>query len=392
MNDQPLRILVAHCRYQQRGGEDAVADAECELLERHGHRVERLIRDNRDIGSGGRAALAARTLWSARTVREVAQRVQAFRPHVIHVHNTFPLLSPSLYWAAARQGVPVVQTLHNFRLLCAQAMLLRDGAVCEKCLGGVPWQGVPGRCYRGSAAQSAVLVGTLALHRALGTYRDKVTRYIALNEFCRGKFIEGGLPAERIRVKPNFVDLPRGEPGPRRSGLYVGRLAPEKGIDVLLGALAQLPRPRLEVIGDGPERSKLEGQAGIRLLGWQGPPVIYAHMRRASYLVMPSIWYENFPRTLVEAFACGLPVIASRLGAMAEIVADGRTGLLFEAGSAAALAQTLAWAEAHPEQMQRMGENARREYEAKYTPAVNYRQLMEIYDDAINAGSIGRAA
>jgi glycosyltransferase involved in cell wall biosynthesis len=388
----PLRVLIAHCRYRQRGGEDAVADAEAELLERNGHAVLRFTRDNRETDTIDRVALAVQTLWSARTVRDLERQVRAFRPQVIHVHNTFPLLSPSIYWAAARAGIPVVQTLHNFRLLCAQAMLLKDGAVCERCIGRLPWRGVLGRCYRHSAAQSAVLVGALVLHRALGTYRDKATRYIALNEFCRRKFIEGGLPEKRIAVKPNFVDIGYRPTAERRGGLFVGRLAPEKGIGVLAEVLSQGSGGTIDVIGSGPEQSRLQCQRGARLLGRQPPEVIYDRMRRAAYLVMPSIWYENFPRTLVEAFACGLPVIASRLGAMAELIDDGRTGLLFEPGSATALARRLSWAETHPHEMQQIGERARREYERKYTPAINYRQLVDIYRDAIDESRCARAA
>lgn len=383
MNAASLRILIAHCRYRQRGGEDAVVDAEADLLERNGHAVLRYARDNREIDDIDRVALAVQTFWSTRTVRDLERRVRAFRPHVIHVHNTFPLLSPSIYWAAARAGVPVVQTLHNFRLLCAQAMLLKDGAVCERCVGRLPWRGVVGRCYRDSAAQSAVLVGSLALHRALGTYRHKAARYVALTEFCRRKFIEGGLPAERIALKPNFVDVRYRPNDDRRGGLFVGRLAPEKGIGVLAEALSQRPWSTIDVVGNGPERSRLEGRRGVRLHGRQEPETIYRRMRRAAYLVMPSVWFENFPRTLVEAFASGLPVIASRLGALAELIDDGRTGLLFEPGSAPDLVRRLEWAEAHPRELRQMGVNARYEYERKYTPARNYRQLVGIYHEAI---------
>ncbi|MBI3897920.1 MAG: glycosyltransferase [Gammaproteobacteria bacterium] len=387
MNLEPLRVVIAHCRYQQRGGEDAVVDAETQLLQQHGHQVRRLLRDNYEIEGANRAAVALQTLWSERTRREAQQLLQDFRPHVIHVHNTFPLLSPALYWAAARAGVPVVQTLHNFRLLCAQAMLLKQGKVCEKCIGHLPWRGVLGKCYRDSTLQSAVMVSGLALHRVLGTYQKKVTRYIALNEFCRGKFIDGGLPPERIVVKPNFVDIPAQESQMRKGGLFVGRLSSEKGTDILLAALSRLPDAHVDVIGTGPEQAKLEGRAGVRLLGWQEPNAVYARMRRAAYLVMPSLWYENFPRTLVEAFACGLPVIASRLGSMAELIDDRRTGLLFEAGSATDLARCIAWAEAHPEQLRQWGENARFEYKTKFTPEQNYRELTQIYQEVMDAHS-----
>ena len=377
-----MRILLAHNRYQQAGGEDAVLAEEQKLLLQNGVEVELYEQDNHNIANMQPLQVAVDTIWSRRTTAEITERIRQFRPDVIHVHNTFPLISPSLYFAADKQGVPVVQTLHNFRLFCAQAMFMRNGSVCEDCIGHVPWRGVMRRCYRESGTQSAVVVGMQSLHRWLGTYRNKVTRYIALNNFCRDKFIEAGLPAERIAIKPNFVDLAAPEIATRRGGLFVGRLAAEKGIGTLAQAVGLYPDAHINVIGHGPEEQKLHGLSPISLLGWMQSPEIYERMARASYLVMPSIWYENFPRTLVEAYACGLPVIASRLGAMAELVHDGKTGLLFNPGDADDLAQKLRWADAHLDEMQRMGEAARREYETNYTSEINFRQLMHIYDEA----------
>lgn len=381
------RILVVHNAYQHRGGEDSAFASEMALLRTRGHVVESYTRSNDEIPGLSRIALAQQTLWSRRTMNELGTMMAAFRPDIIHVHNTFPLISPSLVWAADEAGVPVVQTLHNFRMLCPQAMFLRDGKACEDCLGKLPWRGVARGCYRGSRVQSAVIGGMLVLHRALGTFSDRVTRYIALNEFCRKKFIEGGLPAERIVVKPNFVDVPTGGEELRQGGLFVGRLSAEKGTDVLMRTMDQLPACQLNVIGSGPELPALCSRTNIHGLGFLPRDQIFGHMQRAAYLLMPSIWYENFPLTLVEAFACGLPVIASRMGAMAELVEDGKTGLLFEPGSADDLAQKIVWAEANPEAMHEMGKSARNEYEAKYTPERNYQQLMAIYMEAIAAFS-----
>lgn len=377
-----MRVLLAHNRYQQAGGEDAVLAEEHRLLEQNGVEVELYAQDNQRIETMPRMQVAVDTIWSRQTVREIGAHIQRFRPDVIHVHNTFPLISPSLYFAAANHGVPVVQTLHNFRLFCAQAMFMRNGAVCEDCIGRLPWRGVMRRCYRESGTQSAVVVSMQGLHRWLGTYRNKVTRYIALNKFCRDKFIEAGLPAERIAIKPNFIDLPAPDLAERKGGLFVGRLSPEKGIATLSQALGLCPEAHVDVIGHGPQEEALRGLPNANLLGFMQGQEIYARMARASYLVMPSIWYENFPRTLVEAYACGLPVIASRLGAMAELVRDGETGLLFMPGDAQDLARIMRWANAHPAEMQRMGEAARKEYEANYTSATNFRQLMHIYDEA----------
>lgn len=380
------RVLVVHNRYTQRGGEDAVVESEVDLLRRHGHEVYLYTRHNDELQGIGRMQAARQTLWSTRTTRDFASLCDAGRFDIVHVHNTFPLVSPSLYWNAAQVGIPAVQTLHNFRLMCPQGMFLRDQRVCEDCRGRLPWRAVLHRCYRRSAAQSGVLAAMLTLHRMAGTWRHKVSRYIALNEFCRRKFVEGGLPAGKIVVKPNFVERPPDRPGApaaHSSGLFVGRLAPEKGIDVLLAALDRSPGVTLEVAGDGPEMARVRAHASTRVLGLLDPAAVLERIRATSYLVLPSLWYENFPRTLVEAFACGRPVIASRLGALAELVVEGRTGLLFEPGNPADLARTIAWAEANPDAMRSMGMAARAEYEQKYTPERNYDLLMSIYDDAL---------
>ncbi|MEW5967874.1 MAG: glycosyltransferase family 4 protein [Pseudomonadota bacterium] len=389
-----MRILFVHNAYRHRGGEDTVVESEIALLRAHGHAVETYTRSNDEVAGMSSLAMARQTLWSDRTAREMVALIDRFRPDVIHAHNTFPLVSPSLYWAASRAGVPVVQTLHNFRLMCLNALFLRAGQVCEDCMGHLPWRGVARACYRESRAASAALAGMLALHRGLGTYRNKVTRYIALNEFCRGKFIEGGLPAERVVVKPNFVDWAEGRPHPdplpggegeRKGLLFVGRLSVEKGVATLAEAVSKLPGVLLRIAGEGPEAGLLEGVAGVTRLGSLPGEAVRSEMHRATALVVPSIWYENFPRTIVEAFACGLPVIASRVGALADIVTDGETGLLFEPGNPRDLTDKLAWARANPARMMEMGNKARAQYEAEFSAEVNYRRLMEIYGEAIGA-------
>lgn len=378
-----MRILIVHNAYQYRGGEDSVVEAEADMLRSHHHTVEVYGRHNDEIASIPRISLAGQTFWSSRTVEDVASRVAHFKPDVIHVHNTFPLISPSLYWAASRAKIPVVQTLHNFRMLCPQAMFLREGRVCEDCLGHIPWRGVVHGCYRNSTVQSAVLSGMLMLHRAIGTYHEKVSRYIALNDFCRQKFIQGGLPAERIVVKPNFVDCPQLVDTARQGFLFVGRLSVEKGVDVLVAAVQQLDHVSVRVAGTGPEANLIEDVAGLHVLGALSADAVRGEMNQSVALVLPSIWYENFPRTLVEAFSCGLPVISSRIGALAELVEDGVTGLLFESGNANDLAVKMQWAQENPEQMSLMGQNARKKYEAEYTSDRNYAQLISIYRDAI---------
>ena len=392
------RILVVHNRYQQRGGEDSVVEAETALLSERGHAVKCYERHNDAVTGMNKLELLGETLWSRRASFDIKEIIASFRPDIIHFHNTFPLISPAAYWAAASAGVPIVQTLHNYRLMCIQAMLLREEKVCEDCVGKLPWRGVARKCYRGSLPQSGVAAAMLGLHRALGTYRDKVTRYIALNKFCRDKFVEGGLPAEKIVIKPNFVDIDRSRESQRSGGLFVGRLSAEKGILTLVAALdrltdvTQLPDVTIDVVGTGPEQARIAAHPRIRASGWLDADLVCQRMRQAAYLVMPSIWYEAFSVVLLEAFACGLPIIASRIGTLAEVVEDGKTGLLFEAGSAESLANSIRWAEQNRAEMRRMGENARAEYEEKYTPEKNYRQLMAIYEEGIAALNRGDAA
>lgn len=378
-----MRVLIVHNVYQQSGGEDSVFRSEAMLLRQHGHEVEEFTRHNDAIAGMNRAALALRTVWSSEAGEALRTAVARFRPDVVHAHNTFPLISPAAYWAVHSLGIPVVQTLHNFRLLCPQAMLLRNGTVCEDCVGHFPWRGVMRACYRESLPQTAVHAMMLGTHRVMRTYRDKVTLYVALNDFCRDVFVRGGLPADRVRVKPNFVEPPQERnPGDGAGFLYVGRLSREKGIATLAGALA-LAGVTCEAIGSGPEEGVLAEAPGVTMAGWRDGTYVAQRMARVRALVMPSLWYENFPRTLVEAFASGLPVIASRLGAMGTLIRDGATGVLFNPGDATDLAAKLRWAAGHPDEMAAMGRNALREYEERYTPEANHRILLDIYGEAI---------
>ncbi|MCY7305790.1 MAG: glycosyltransferase family 4 protein [Rhodoferax sp.] len=378
-----MKILVVHNAYQQRGGEDSVVEAEVALLRSRGHAVAMYGRDNHELAAMGRASAALDTLWSRRTVQDISAIFAHDKPDLIHVHNTFPLISPSLYWAAAGARVPVVQTLHNFRLLCPQAMLLRDGKVCEQCVGTTPLAGVVHGCYRGSRAQTAVLAGMLVLHRAIGTWADKVTRFIALNEFCRAKFIEGGLPAHKIVVKPNFVDFEAPPPTTRAGFLFVGRLSPEKGVGVLAKASVQAPGCELTIVGTGPDSATAAGIQGAKILGALPGSEVLNQMCRATALVLPSIWYETFGLVAVEAFACGTPVIASRIGVLETLVNDGVNGLLFEPGNSDDLAAKMRWALANPGRMAEMGRKARAHYEANFTGRDNYAQLLQIYQHAV---------
>lgn len=379
-----LKILIAHTAYQQRGGEDAVVEAESALLSAAGHQVIPYLRHNDELAGQSALRNGIALLWSRRTVAEIDQLIARCAPDVIHVHNTFPQLSPALYWAAARRGVPVVQTLHNFRLLCPQGTLLREGRSCHDCVGRAPLPAIRHRCYRDSGAQSAALAGMLMLHRGLGSFAHKVDRYIALSEFCRHTFIQGGLPAHKLVVKPNFTPDPGPPPeAPRQGSLYVGRLSPEKGIASLLAAAARAPEVPLQTMGDGPMAAEVRQLLGARHLGPGDRAAVVRAMRAARYVVVPSICQESFGLSAIEAFACATPVIAARSGALPELVEEGHTGLLYTPGDAGDLARAVRWAEANPEQMRRMGEQARQRYHERYSPAANLAQLETLYRTVI---------
>jgi len=381
-----MKILVAHNRYRYRGGEDTVVDAEVDLLRRNGHEVLVYLRDNEELTRMKNHQAALQTLWSHKAVSDVTTLSEKFRPELIHSHNTFPLISPSLYSVATRLNVPVIQTLHNFRLICPQATLLRNGVQCEDCVGNLPWRAIVHRCYRNSLSQSAVASSMIMLHRLLRTWNTKVTRYIVLNQLCRDKFIAGGLPFDLLRIKPNFVDSGN-EPDwiNRSGGIFIGRLSEEKGLKVLAEALSQLPDSQIDVYGKGDLQTYVEATSSFNYKGFRVADELQTCLRQAAYLVIPSTGVESFGLVAVEAFAAGTPVIASAHGGLREIVVQGKTGLLVEPGNSYALARAIAFADDHPDEMKIMGRAARHAYLSRYTPDINYRLLMSIYHEAIES-------
>ncbi len=505
-----MKIIQVHNYYQQAGGEDAVVAAERAMLEEQGHQIVTFYKTN-DLIVGGRRSedrgqraelrnkksvisrlssvfgllrISAQTIWNWETYKEFRKMLRAEEPDVVHCHNTFPLISPSIYWACAKEKVPVVQTLHNYRLLCLNAYLFRiaksrhqgsgighqekaisdqqlavgkdkeargkklwaKGSICELCVRkSFKWPGIRYRCYHDSMAGSFVVAVMLFVHKLLGTWSRKVTAYIALTEFQKQKMVEEGIPEDKIWVKPNFIQ--RTEVGGQRTegrgneaggdagleklpsdirllisgqtpfSLFVGRLSPEKGYDVLLKAWAQFcqrsdvrsqmsdenapssdirplssannEKPMLLIVGDGPERANLELMANslgltasLRFLGKLPKPEVLTLMHNAQFLVLPSIWYEGFPMTIVEAFSCATPVVASNDGGMHDAIEDMKTGLLFPMGDDQQLADILAWAFDHPEEMNAMGGTAKKVFEESYSAKVNYRLLTDIYRQA----------
>lgn len=386
-----MKILLAHNFYQQPGGEDVVFEQERQLLQRGGHTVVTYQRSNSEADSYSgvrRLQLAARTIWSENTRREFSRLLHKEQPDIVHVHNTFMILSPSIFSACHEAGIPVVKTLHNYRLYCPAATFFRDGHVCEDCVNKNLACGIFHGCYRGSRAATATVALELSVHRWRHTWTRDIDCYIALTQFARSRFLRAGLPNDRVFVKPNFV-YP--DPGRRKTregsyALFVGRLSEER-LRTLLSAwsvlrTAQIP---LLIVGGGPQLEKFRQQATdtglneVAFLGHVSRERAVAAMQSARFLVFPSEWYENFPVTIAESFASGVPVICSRIGAMQEIVEDGQTGLTFEPGNPGELAAKVEWAWSHPQQLSKMAEAARREFETKYSAEQAYPMLMDIY-------------
>jgi glycosyltransferase involved in cell wall biosynthesis len=329
---------------------------------------------------------AATTVWSEQGRKLVAATALAHSADIVHFHNTFPLLSPSVYSAARSTGAAVVQTLHNYRLVCPGALLMRNGTPCEECLGKNPWRSVVHRCYRDSVAASATVAVMLTAHRTRGTWRNDVDAYICLTEFARAKLISGGLPAGKLHVKGNSVRAVAGAaPRERKYFLYAGRLSSEKGVDFLARAWKEARIPhRLLIVGDGPLDAVVRQEAGgnVEIMGRRSRADVLSLLEEAIGVMVPSFCYESFPLVIPEAFSRGVPVIGSALGSLANIVDDGENGLLIPPGDTAALTaavSSIADAESWPA----FSRNALNAFTTRFTSEINYRTLRAIYDAAL---------
>jgi glycosyltransferase involved in cell wall biosynthesis len=390
---QRLSVLVIHNTYQQPGGEDAAVRAEIELLRAAGHRVLRYIRDNSEIagyGVLGKASLLASTTWSRKTYADLGALIRQERPDLAHCHNILPLVSPAAYYACHSAGVPVVQSLHNYRLFCPAGTLFTANQRCERCTRNLA-RAAYRKCYRDSRSQTAVVSLMLGTHRLLGTWSRGVDAYIAPSAFCRDYFVARGLPEGKVHLKPNFLAR---DPGPRAErgdyALFLGRLSPGKGVLEMIEAWKQLPQMKLLVAGDGPlyeqaQRAARGTDGRVRLLGQLSAEHTLARIKGARFVVFPSRWYEPFGMGLLEAAACGVPAIASRIGAIPELVADHRTGLLFDPDNFSELVERAGWAWAHPAEMEQMGAAARQLYLQKFTAEKNYEALMDVYRKVLSS-------
>jgi glycosyltransferase involved in cell wall biosynthesis len=378
-----LRVLIIHNRYRQPGGEDVVASAQARLLREKGHEVRLFEKDNREIDSYGllrKAALFFQMADNPFAASEVQKIVRDFKPHVAHVHNTLPLLSPSIYAPLAQGGVKVIQFLHNYRLICAAGTLYRDGSPCALCVDGGPKYAVKYNCWAGSKFASLGFTRMLRRHRRLRTWHTKVDLFVALNSFMRDLLVKHDIvPAGKIVVQPNFLEVERPQAAPGGVGegfVFAARLVAEKGVATLLGAHELFREPRLEIIGDGP---LLPPTPGPPFAGRLPREEVLKRLEAARALIFPSEWPEGCPSTILEAMALGKAVIASRVPGAAELVEDGVTGLLFEPGDAAALAAQMKKLHEDSALAARLGGAGREKYLREYTPEAGYRRLEGIY-------------
>lgn len=385
-----MRVAMVHNRYRERGGEDSVFEAEVELLRARGIEVEAYEVHNDEVAGIAPASLALKTVWNRASYRDLASWFDGVRPDVVHFHNTFPLVSPAGYYAAGAAGAAVVQTLHNYRLVCPSALLSRGGAPCEACVGrAVAWPGVVHACYRGSRAASAVVASMLLVHRSIGTYARAVTRFVALTAFAKGRFVAGGLDADRITVKGNFLPSEPGVgDGAGGYALFVGRLSPEKGVQDLIEAWRDAGSPMpLTIIGDGPCAPEVRAAAatlpGITWLGARPRSEVLEAMKRAAVLVFPSRVYEGMPMTIIEAYGTGTPVIGTRLGSTTEMIEHGRSGFLVEPGDRGALVDAVRRFADDPDRARGLRAGARAAYLERFTADQNFAALVRIYEEAI---------
>lgn len=395
-----MKVLMIHNYYQSYSpsGEDIVFKNEVELLKRNNVDVVTYTRHNDEILNFGiydKFKLPLNNIWSIKTYKELKELIRREKPDIAHFHNIWYLVSPSAYDACKEMGIPVVQTLHNFRIFCANGLLMRDGKICQKCLGSknvhqskLLINAIKYGCYRGSRVYTLSVALMEWWHWIKKTWIDKVDAYIALTEFGKSKFIQVGLPAEKIFVKPNYFPNSL-QPNYLHNNyaIFLGRISHEKGIDILVKAIKLIPDNNfhIKIVGDGPLKAQFENEIkarriqNIEFTGRKDFEFAMELLKYSQFIIIPSRCYEGFPRVIGEAFACGKPVVASSLGAMSELVEDGKTGLLFESGNPYDLAQKIQWMIEHEEECIQMGKNAREIFEERYNSERNFGMLMKIY-------------
>ena len=388
------RILIVHNRYQVRGGEDSVVENEVNMLKEHGNHVFEYFRDNSEVENMGlfhKCLVPINSVFNIRTYNEIKRSISENEIDLVHVHNTHFLISPSLFFAARACRVPVVMTVHNFRLTCVSAMLYRDGKVCEDCVGHGVWNGITHKCYRDSRLHSFILATSIIANRMIGTYRN--VYFICLSQFNKDKLLNiRGIKENKVFIKPNFAKplVQREESYAIEKDIYMffGRIDKTKGIELIISAFSRLPEKKIVIAGVGPlfERCKREildnGITNVQMIGWCDKSTLGQYLSRTKAVVCASQWYEGHPMTVVEAFASGVPVITGNIGNIGAAVTDGYNGVKYKFDSSEALCEAI-------ERFENMdytclSQNAYSTYKELYTEECNYNMLMDIYEKMTN--------
>lgn len=396
-----MRVLIIHNYYTRRGGEDQVFEKEVELLRKNNIYVSTYIKYNHELKNiYDLAKKSVEIIWSKRSYNEISEIIKIEKPDIAHFHNIWYNISPSAYYACKKLGVSIVQTLHNFRLFCANGLLLRKSEICDICLTKFPYYGVYYGCYSNSRIKTIPISLTENIHRSFGTWKNKVDAYIALTEFSKNIFVNYGISKDKIFVKPNFLfDISPVKDNYKKNYyeyfLYIGRLSIEKGVMDLLLAYKMLQEKGelfpLKIIGDGPIFSdvrnfiKNNSLKNVELLGHFDENKVVEYLEKAFVVIIPSIWYEMFPLVVIEAFRCGKSVILPRIGSFINIVDDLKTGIFYEFRNVNDLMIKMLWAIKNADRIKKMGLDARKTYEERYTPDKNYEYIMSIYNKVINA-------
>lgn len=381
-----MKILQAHNYYQQAGGEDTVVAQEKELLERKGHDVITYYKQNDEIENltkFQKLRLVKDSTWSKKTYEEVDHLLQKEKFDVCHVHNTLPLITPSIYYACKKNKVPVVQTLHNYRLICTNGLLMRDGRICEDCLGRSAYGAIAKKCYRNSSIQTYVVARMLQKNKHMGTWTNQVDAYLCLTEMAKKKFIEHGLPKNKITVKPNFITIEsKAKNTDENYLLYAGRVTENKGLG-LIKKLANDLSIKIKIAGDGDMVEELRNIPTLELLGRKTHEETIELARNARAVLFPTTLYEGMPMTIIEAFALKTPIIATEIGASKSMIRNKVTGLLFPLNSYPDFYNCVRFCLENPTKIDQIVEQAYQEYQSNYTPDNNYKMLLSAYQEVI---------
>jgi len=387
-----MRILLIHNTYKYKGGEDSVFENEYNLLVSHNNQVEKLLFTNKNIHSlFDKIKVGINAIYNPKSAKILEEKIKLFQPEVIHVHNFFPVASPALFYVANQLNIPIVITLHNYRLICPNALLFRENKVCEKCIQkSFAIDGVLNGCYRNSKIQTFSLALMSYIHKKKATWHTKIDKYITLTNFAKQKLLSSslGVHSDQFIIKPNFVEDFGCEYEKEDYFLFVGRLSLEKGVNLLLEAFIK-SKQKLLIIGSGPLEKKViefaNKYTNIIYLGFQDKQFIIEKLKRAKALLFTSLWYEGMPMTILESFSTATPVIAPNIGGPNEIVHDKKNGLIYQVNNLKNLQEKIVELTQENSIYKRFCIEARKSYENYYTPERNYQQLITLYKEMISS-------